>query len=218
MAGIKEIVEALEVLARLIANHPKNGEAFNYEDFAKEKVKKLGRGYIWIDSSQIIAPYLKGENRECEFFNRYIPSTEDQGDFDGVIPLLENYDPACQYVVALSVDCEKLPTGLISDVPNRYVVSFFTFDFYKKPKPSHITPNQIRKRLNRMMTEGIRLLILDTSKPDFMGKNLEKWLREVKTLQRQGKYISVMIDSEDDQPYRGLPDDLKADILPMRLG
>ncbi len=68
-----------------------------------------------------------------------------------------------------------------------------------------------------MMSEGIRLLILDTSKPDFMGKNLEKWLREVKTLQRQGKYISVMIDSNDDQPYRGLPDDLKADILPMRL-
>jgi hypothetical protein len=218
MIGINQIVQALEVLARLIANHPKSGEAFNYEDFAKEKVKKLGRGYIWIDSSEIILPYLKGENRECEFFNRYIPATADHGDFDGVKPLLESYDPASQYVVALSVDCEKLPAGLVSDIPNRYVVSFFVFDFYKKSKPSHISEKQIRKRLNRMVAEGVRLLILDTSKPDFMGKNLDKWLREVKNLERQGKYINVMINSENDNPYRDLPDDLKANILPMHLG
>ncbi len=223
MARMKEIAEALEYFARVIANYPQHGEGFNYEDVAKEEFALRGRGYVWIDVSEIIVPYLKQENRGCEFFHKYVPfNTEDkEGEtelVEGFTALLEAYEPTSQYVVCLSADCEKLPKSLVSDIDNRYVLLAFILDFHKIPHPSHITQRQIRKRLNRMMAEGIRLLILDTSKPDFMGKNLEKWLREVKNLQRQGKYINVMIDSENDNPYRDLPDDLKADILPMHLG
>jgi hypothetical protein len=224
MVGMKEIAEAMEYFASLIANYPKYGEGFNYEDVAKEEFALRGRGYVWIDLSEFIVPYLKRENRGCEFLHKYVPfgtekNTEGEMEFvEGVTALLEGYDPTSQYVVCLSADCEKLPKSLVETIEKRYLLVCFILNFYKIPKPSHITEKQIRKRLNRMMTEGIRLLILDTSKPDFMGKNLEKWLREVKNLERQGKYISVMIDSENDNPYRDLPDDLKANILPMHLG
>jgi hypothetical protein len=224
MARMKEIAEAMEYFASLIANYPKYGEGFNYEDVAKEEFALRGRGCVWIDLSEFIVPYLKQENRGCEFFHKYVPlntekNTEGEKEFvEGVTALLEGYDPTSQYVVFLSADCEKLPKSLVETIEKRYVLVSFILNFHRIPKPSHITEKQIRKRLNRMMAEGIRLLILDTSKPDFMGKNLEKWLREVKNLERQGKYISVMIDSENDNPYRDLPDDLKADILPMHLG
>lgn len=223
MAGMKEIAEAMEYFASLIGNYPQHGEGFNYEEVAKEYFPKRGRGYVWIDVSEFIVPYIKQENRGCEFLHKYVSySTEENKEgeielIEGATALLEAYDPMSQYVVFLSADCEKLPKSLVEAIDKRYVLGAFIFNFYKIPKPSYITSKQIRKRLNRMMTEGIRLLILDTSKPDFMGKNLEKWLREVKNLQRQGKYISVMIDSNDDKPYRDLPNDLKADILPMRL-
>ncbi len=223
MAGMKEIAEAMEYFASLIANYPKYGEGFNYEDVAKEEFALRGRGYVWIDLSEFIVPYIKREKRGCEFLHKYVSYSSEKNNageielVDVATAILEAYDPTSQYVVFLSADCEKLPKSLVTAIEKRYVLLSFILNFYKIPKPSHITEKQIRKRLNRMMSEGIRLLILDTSKPDFMGKNLEKWLREVKTLQRQGKYISVMIDSNDDQPYRGLPDDLKADILPMRL-
>jgi hypothetical protein len=227
MVGMKEIAEAMEYFASLIANYPKYGEGFNYEDVAKEEFALRGRGCVWINLSEFIVPYLKQENRECEFFHKYVPLSSEKnqeaskGDTEldqKITALLEGYEPTSQYVICLSADCEKLPKSLVETLEKRYILVSFILNFYKIPKPSHITEKQIRKRLNRMMTEGIRLLILDTSKPDFMGKNLEKWLREVKNLERQGKYINVMIDSENDNSYQDLPDDLKANILPMHLG
>jgi len=53
--------------------------------------------------------YLKGENRECDFFNRYIPSTEIREISMELYLCWKNYDQPVS-VVGLSVDCEKLPT------------------------------------------------------------------------------------------------------------
>ncbi|MEJ6487958.1 hypothetical protein N0Y54_43235 [Nostoc punctiforme UO1] len=97
------------------------------------------------------------------------------------------------------------------------VMSIYVTDPYRI-KPSSITSKQIEKRLRRMATSGVRLLILDTSNPDFMGKNLAKWLREIKRL---GKYadqhFSIMIDATDEFPAE-LPSDLRDDCWTIRFG
>jgi hypothetical protein len=85
-------------------------------------------------------------------------------------------------------------------------------------KPSPITSKQIEKRLRRMATSGVRLLILDTSNPDFMGKNLAKWLREIKRLGKNAsQHFSVMIDATDEFPAE-LPPDLQDDCWTIRFG
>jgi hypothetical protein len=85
-------------------------------------------------------------------------------------------------------------------------------------KPSSITSKQIEKRLRRMATSGVRLLILNTSNPDFMGKNLALWLREIKRLGKHAdQHFSVMIDSSDEFPAE-LPPDLRSDCWTIRIG
>ena len=85
-------------------------------------------------------------------------------------------------------------------------------------KPSSITSKQIEKRLRRMATSGVRLLILDTSSPAFMGKNLALWLREIKRLGKQADQpFSVMIDASDEFPAE-LPPDLRDDCWTIRIG
>ncbi len=85
-------------------------------------------------------------------------------------------------------------------------------------KPSPITSKQIEKRLRRMANSGVRLLILDTSNPDFMGKNLALWLREIKRLGKNAsQHFSVMIDATDEFPAE-LPPDLQDDCWTIRVG
>ncbi len=85
-------------------------------------------------------------------------------------------------------------------------------------KPSSITSKQIEKRLRRMTQGGVRLLILDTSNPDFMGDNLAKWLREIKKLGKyEDQHFSVIIDSSDEFPAK-IPPDLQDDCLTIRTG
>lgn len=97
------------------------------------------------------------------------------------------------------------------------VMSIYVTDPYCI-KPSSITSKQIEKRLRRMATSGVRLLILDTSNPDFMGKNLAKWLREIKRLGKNAsQHFSVMIDATDEFPAE-LPPDLQSDCWTIRVG
>jgi hypothetical protein len=85
-------------------------------------------------------------------------------------------------------------------------------------KPSSITSKQIEKRLRRMAHSGVRLLILDTSNPDFMGKNLAKWLYEIKRLgELSSQNLSVIIDATDEFPAE-LPPDLQEDSWTIRFG
>jgi hypothetical protein len=97
------------------------------------------------------------------------------------------------------------------------VMSFNVADPYRI-KPSSITSKQIEKRLRRMANSGVRLLILDTSNPDFMGKNLALWLREIKRLGKNAsQHFSVMIDATDEFPAE-LPPDLRDDCWTIRFG
>lgn len=85
-------------------------------------------------------------------------------------------------------------------------------------KPSSITSKQISKRLRRMAQSGVRLLILDTSNPDFMGKNLAKWLYEIKRLREHTpQHFSVIIDASDEFPAE-LPPSLQDDCWTIRFG
>ncbi|MEH2138950.1 hypothetical protein [Nostoc sp.] len=98
------------------------------------------------------------------------------------------------------------------------VMSFNVADPSYRIKPSSITSKQIEKRLRRMATSEVRLLILDTSNPDFMGKNLALWLREIKRLGNQASlHFSVMIDATDEFPAV-LPPDLRSDSWTIRFG
>jgi hypothetical protein len=49
-----------------------------------------------------------------------------------------------------------------------------------------------------MVQQGVRLLVLDTKEPDCMGANLGKWLTEIKALEDQGQYFSVIVDGDED--------------------
>ncbi|HEY9606982.1 MAG TPA: hypothetical protein V6C85_35565, partial [Allocoleopsis sp.] len=66
------------------------------------------------------------------------------------------------------------------------------------PKSAHLVPNQIKKRLRRMIHQGQTSLIADTSKPDFMGENLAKWTKAVEELQQEGKHITLIVFEESD--------------------
>ena len=101
----------------------------------------------------------------------------------------------------------------------RYSIVFMRFDVSDpyRTKPSSITAKQIEKRLRRMTQGKIRLLILDTSNPDFMGDNLAKWLREIKKLGKyEDQHFSVIIDSNDEFPAK-IPPDLQDDCLTIRI-
>ena len=94
-------------------------------------------------------------------------------------------------------------------------MNFYVADHYCI-KPSSITSQQISKRLRRMVSSGVRLLVLDTSHPDFMGNNLAKWLREIKQLRKHtSQNFNVVVDASDEFPAQ-LPPDL-SDYLPIRI-
>ncbi|BAY42296.1 hypothetical protein NIES2111_66920 (plasmid) [Nostoc sp. NIES-2111] len=81
----------------------------------------------------------------------------------------------------------------------------FMASLLKKAKPSNITERQIEKRLRRMVQNRIPLLNLDTSNPDCMGKNLEKWLKVIKRFENEGTPINVMINSSPEFPAQLSP-------------
>lgn len=84
-------------------------------------------------------------------------------------------------------------------------------------KPSSITEKQIEKRLRRMHFSEVKLLILDTSNPDFMGKNLTKWLRVLKRFERTGdKRFNVMVDASEEYPAE-IPSDLRDDFCTINF-
>ncbi|NJL81281.1 MAG: hypothetical protein HC917_25365 [Richelia sp. SM2_1_7] len=101
----------------------------------------------------------------------------------------------------------------------RYLI-IAEFAYVKDPltiKPSSITEKQIEKRLRRMHSTEVPLLILDTSNPDLMGKNLAKWLRVLKRFQRMGdKHFNVMINSSSEYPAE-IPPGLKDDVCTINF-
>ncbi len=109
-----------------------------------------------------------------------------------------------------------LPMAIVDQgdgVPNRYATAMQVV-ICDKPatQPSRISESQIEKRLRRSLGRGTRLVLLDTSTPDCMGRNLAKWLRVITKLQRQGKHLSVMIDSSPEFPAE-IPPELQGDCL-----
>lgn len=224
MIQLDDVMEVIEHYAELIANHKKHGQFFNYEDFAKDNFAQRGRGYIQIDLTEVVVPFLSGTTQACEILHRYHDfNNQEKHEYEdkasnALVELLTIYNPNTQYVVNLLIDLENLPREVIHNIPNRYVFGIWVIAFGREEsKVSRITPQQIRKRLSRMINDGVKLLIIDTSKPDFAGKNLEKWLNEIKKLERKGKYISVMIDSNSEESYQTLPDSLKANVLPIHF-
>lgn len=74
-----------------------------------------------------------------------------------------------------------------------------------------LPPNLLEKRLRRIHLSNVKLLVLDTSTPDCMGKNLAKWLHAIKRLERTGdKRFSVVINSSEEYPAE-IPPSLKDD-------
>ena len=222
---MSQIADAMAYFAELIQNHFRYaGEGFNlnYESVAVEGFRKKGRGFVSIDISEMVEPYIKREDRYVKFLEKYVPLDKvsqddwDEEEYKQLAKTLQtvvgDYNPQTEYVVQLAVDSAKLPPSVPWDFPNKLLISIVVLNRTIELKPTPLKKEQIKKRLKRMVQQGQRLLVADTSHPDFMGQNLEKWMRVAEELQNEGKYINLIIDSEDDLPYRHLPDDLKADI------
>jgi hypothetical protein len=158
--------------------------------------EKEGVGLMWLDS-QTTKEYLSSEIASSVLSNI---------DFDNCPPDHEIF------VVLASVD------NGASIKEGRYAV-LAQSAYIKDPlliKPSAITEKQIEKRLRRTHSAKIPLLILDTSNPDCMGKNLAKWLRVLKRLADcNDKHFNVMIDSSPEFPAQ-IPDELKNDCISIK--
>lgn len=212
---MQKTTKALELLIECIDNHKKYDEVYNYEDFVKEQFKKKGNGFVMIEASDFVKVFIEGSSRAFSLDHRYITlgvqKVTNDSAFEESLRVVNQYDPSSEYAVLIAVDRDKLPLAEALEIPNQMLYCTGRFKLTQLKKPSKLVPLQIRKRLNRMIDEGIRFLVLDTSEPDYMGENLGKWLREIKRLQSQGKHISTVIDSEKESDAI-IPDDLRDDV------
>lgn len=185
-----------------------NEVSLKCSELARTNFTHDGRGLIGVE---IAGCYTKSEETSfvsAEWFpidkeEDYFTEPEFQAEVEKLISI---YDPKKEYVLLLCApeeeSEEKTATSLM-------ICPLFD----NSKKPSHISIKQIRKRLKRMLQAGQRLIILNTSDPDFMGHNLEKWMKEIKRFNKwQDGSFSVMINSSPEFPAI-LPDDLKADVL-----
>ncbi len=198
-------------------------ELFNNQDLMKQnfnhihKMKKeFGDGYALVnfgsfnpDSGEFTFPQKEGlevlwldHDTTFEYFSPEAASEVFNSiDFDNCPK------DHCIFVLTGSLDRGEE----VSD--NRYIM-LAQSAYVKDPlttKPSSITEKQIEKRLRRIHLSNVKLLVLDTSTPDCMGKNLAKWLRAIKRLERMGdKHFSVVINSSEEYPAE-IPPDLKDD-------
>lgn len=224
---MSQILETLNALTDLIQNHKEHGSCFNFESFAVEQYKQKGRGLAWVDVSDYCIGFIKKDERQCWTEYKYVPlssiksgdATDVEANQEELVELIEQavetYNTRTQYVLMLLIDASKMPQDINWDWPARMAIAVKIFERTIDLQPTPLKYQQIKKRLRRMIQQDKQLLLIDTSKPDFMGKNLEKWMRAAKELQHEGKHITVIIDSEDDTPYRNLPDSLKAEVLPI---
>ena len=208
--------EALEYFVYCIENHQKYGELYNYETFARLRFEVKGPGFVWIDASDFVKKYLELKSDLVQIDHKYVTLNESGVDADKSLyenlETISEYDPLSEYAIFVVVDRDKLPPAEALKIPEKWLYWVGRLKLTQVSRPSKTTVAQIKKRLNRMIQQGTQLLILDTSQPDFMGANLGKWLREIKELERRGKHIAVIINS-DEKSAAKIPDDLKGDVL-----
>ena len=181
--------------------------------------KEFGEGYAFINLGE-----YKGNENEFIFPNLEGPSLlwlDEQATYEYIsgetaatILKFVKSDP-CPPSHETLIVCGYIDRG--GDIKkNRYIMIFARFDVKDvlRQKPSSITESQIEKRLKRMHNK-VRLLILDTSSPDCMGKNLAKWLRVLKRRSADFNF-SVVIDACDEFPAQ-IPEELEDEYWSIRL-
>lgn len=213
------ITEGLEHFAYCLNKHTERsgyGGGFNYEDFAQSQFKLKGRGFIFFDATNFVASFLEGQVRCVEVKHKYVLLEKlkklEYHDFAG-LQAISQYDESRQYAAFIVATTKRLPPIYTAGVE---LDMFFAgqINFVQAPTSSTITTIQIRKRLNRMVAAGVRLITIDTSEPEFAGSNLKKWLSEIKSLERRGKNLSVIVNS-DQESAALIPDDVKSDLLTL---
>lgn len=210
----EKIQDALVYFVHCIANHKEYGQNFNYEEFAKEQFKVKGHGFVFFDATGFVESYLRGQSKLVQIKHKYLLLKDWEPPIPSGLDKIIQYDASKQYAVKAIANPGKLPRSFTAGVE---LDTFFAnmVSFVKLPTPSKITSSQIRKRLNRMVQQGeSRLLVLDTSDPDCMGANLGKWLAEIKALERQGKHLNVIVDS-DEESSALIPENILSDLLTL---
>jgi hypothetical protein len=215
------VIACLMQLAENMADENLHDKPHNYQKLITTDGATSQSHYLALFANNYVLNYFLDEKPptaeieyEVALFSKIKDTFKNEMNF-----IKTQYDLTKGFIFLLWIDLNNLPSFLVEglNLSNNYVQLFKYVPFYKKKKPSNISKQQIHKRLTRMLQSDQRLLIIDTVNPDFMGKNLEKWLREIKDLQYQGKHISVMINSEDPKDYLNLPDYLKSEILPIQF-
>ena len=142
---------------------------------------EFGRGYVLInvgvfnpDQSEFIHPHPSGveslwldESTTSQYLNHEIATN--------VLNLVNFQSCPDNHEVFIFMSSIDRGDAVKVGRYNVAAINVYVADPYSI-KPSSITSQQISKRLRRMTKSGVRLLIQDTSHPDFMGNNLE-WFR-----------------------------------------
>ncbi len=211
---MSQIVEAMSVFLEVVKNHSFYEEQgfphdANFERFALEGFREKGRGFLSIDLSDFVQGYIKGKAPRVVLRHKYIPldeifqtlcHEEAIRENEALLSAINRYNPETHYVVQLTVEATKIPETVPWEYPNNFLRLGSVVPLTTLPKSAHLVPNQIKKRLRRMIHQGQTSLIADTSKPDFMGENLAKWTKAVEELQQEGKHITLIVFEESDRP------------------
>lgn len=218
----KKIGCVLEFLLHCITNYRVNqqeyGDFFNYEDFAKEQFKKKGRGFVCINATKFVKNYFNNETRLTGVDYNYCLFDESK---DWAPPIYEKlkatsqYDASKYYAVVILARTSELPKSFTAGVSGN-VVLVSQVALTQALTPSKITTSQIRKRLKRMVQQGVQVLVLDTKEPDCMGANLVKWITSIKALEEEGKSFSIVIDG-DENSLALIPAQFKKDVRTLTL-
>ena len=156
--------------------------------FVKESHAECGKGFVYVDVTDFINKNYSAEQNLANYWynaDEYgliqAPLAQEK-----VKTLLEDYNSSTEYILVLTAKSNQ-------DFKYRYVIDKVPL-LETKPLPTNLSTQQIRKRLKRMKQGGKKSVNIDRNHPDFMGNNLEKWLKEIEDFNQREKGIFFVVE------------------------
>jgi hypothetical protein len=200
------IYQAFCMLASRIADHEDYGECYNYEKEIQEDNKNLDHLLAISADDFIVNAFSEKPNAMVEFKYGILPFAKIGSEGEAHCQkIAKDHDLTQGYILCLGLLVENLPEHLKEGLANTTGVGqFFCYIPFSKLTPTRLSPEQIRKRLNRMrQSQGNDILILDPMHPDYMGENMEMWLVELSALRANNQFVlyAIKINQADREKY-----------------
>lgn len=185
-----------ELFADLQAIIGQNGDRLKQEtsEVALQGYSQAGRGCVQIDLTEyrqsIKNAAQSGTEHGSANINYYYWPREKFLSEQNILKNIDDYNPESEFVV-ICTDCTN---------PKETIMVGFIDTLYQQLKPANISPEQIRKRVKRLLQGGVNSIVLSPEKnPEHAGDNLFEWVKQLKLAG-----IEFTIDS---QQAIELPDD-----------